>query len=141
MKITPEIEKRWRGVEVKIRGKRVTEKTGWELGLIIEGRAKNMTPIDTGRLAASITTQARDRGTRPKGVGARSYDVIQKPTDPMMTYVGTPVFYGPYQEFGSIRNAAQPFLRPALAITRGDTLTVFMKNGRLVFREYLRAAA
>ena len=56
----------------------------------------------------------------------------------MMVLVGTPVFYGPYMEFGTVKTDAQPFLRPALALAKGQTGTIIMKNGKLVFKDYLK---
>lgn len=39
--------------------------------------------------------------------------------DTLWVYVESPTEYGPYQEFGTTRNRAQPFLRPALYESRG----------------------
>lgn len=111
----------------------------YEVGLVIEGQAKLLCPIKTGRLSASITTQAYDKGTYPKGKGAVRDDLIERPTTGDMVYVGTPVFYGPYQEYGTVRSEAQPFLRPALALAQGKELTLIERNGRIQFREYLRS--
>jgi len=41
-------------------------------------------------------------------------------------------------EFGTVRNYAQPFLRPALALAQGQTLTIVKANAQWQFREYLR---
>jgi len=130
----------WRGKEVKIRGSKVMNKSAFEVGLVVEGQAKLLTPIKIGRLAASITTQARLMGTSPRGKGAVPTDLIGSPKNDMETFVGTPVEYGPYIEFGTNRAEAQAFLRPSLALAKGKTLTVFMSNGRAQFKEYLRPA-
>jgi len=128
----------WRGEEVKIASRRVTEKTIWETGLIIEGQAKLLCAVDTGRLAASITTQTEDQGTMPSGEGAVATDVISKPGREQEALVGTPVFYGPYIEFGTFTTRAQPFLRPALDLAKGRALTLAERNGRIEFKEYLQ---
>ena len=139
MSYTTTIASEWRGRDVKIKGNKVSGKSVFETGLIVEGQAKLLTPVDTGRLAASITTQTKSDGhTAPSGEGAVGTDVIAAPLIDNEAFVGTPVFYGPYQEFGTVRSAAQPFLRPALALASGRTLTIFENNGRLEFREYLR---
>jgi len=132
------VKKVWNGNAVKIQGKKVIGKSIYETGLIIEANAKSLTPVDTGRLAASITTQAYDKGTLPRGIGADSNDVIDKPTNQNTVYVGTPVEYSEYTEFGTIKSDAQPFLRPALDLAKGNVLTVLEKNGRLEFAEYLQ---
>jgi hypothetical protein len=139
MSFRVEYKKVWRGEEVKIRGRKVVNKSAFETGLVVERQAKALCPVDTGRLAASITTQARTKGTTPKGKGARLTDVITPPADEGEVYVGTPVEYGPYIEYGTYRSEAQSFLRPALALAKGEQLTILMHNGRAQFREYLRA--
>lgn len=71
-----------------------------EVGLVAEGYAKRLCPVDTGRLRNSIT-----HVTRP---------------DDNAVYIGTNVEYGQYVEYGTLRQKAQPFLRPA-ATGHGDT--------------------
>jgi len=70
-----------------------------KVGLVAEGYAKRLCPVDTGRLRNSIT-HAIDGGE-------------------MAAYIGTNVEYGPHVEFGTSRSKAQPFLRPA-ASDHGD---------------------
>lgn len=62
-----------------------------EIGLVAEGYAKRLCPVDTGRLRNSITHT----------------------TDGEAAYIGTNVEYAPYVEMGTSRTRAQPFLRPA----------------------------
>jgi len=62
------------------------------IALLIEGEAKRICPVRTGRLRASIHT-----GKIREGV----------------CYVGTNVHYAPYVEFGTRKMAAKPYLRPA----------------------------
>lgn len=62
-----------------------------KVGLVAEGYAKRLCPVDTGRLRNSITHAMGD------GYVA----------------VGTNVEYGPHVELGTSRQKAQPFLRPA----------------------------
>lgn len=64
-----------------------------KVGLVAEGYAKRLCPVDTGRLRNSIT-HVIDAGEQA-------------------VYVGTNVEYGPYVELGTSRQKAQPFLRPA----------------------------
>lgn len=133
----------WNGDEVKRRAERAAAMSSFEIGLIVEGQAKLLAPVDSGRLRSSITTvSGTGQRTRPKGKGADDTDLIDKPNDIKETHVGTPVFYGPYQEYGTVRASAQPFLRPALDMIKGRRLTVtetVAKNGRVrqEFGEYL----
>lgn len=62
-----------------------------EIGMVAEGYAKRLCPVDTGRLRNSIT-HVRDGDS---------------------AYIGTNVEYGPYVELGTSVSDAQPFLRPA----------------------------
>lgn len=60
-------------------------------GLVAEGYAKRLCPVDTGRLRNSIAHAVQGK----------------------VAYIGTNVEYGPYVEMGTSRTRAQPFLRPA----------------------------
>lgn len=62
------------------------------IGLVAEGYAKRLAPVDTGRLRNSIS-HARDEDS---------------------AYIGTNVEYAPYVEFGTKRQTAQPYLKPAV---------------------------
>lgn len=65
--------------------------------LVVEGDAKRRAPVDTGNLRNSIRAE--------------------QVSDTEAT-VGTPVDYAIYPEFGTSRQAAQPYLRPALEQNR-----------------------
>lgn len=62
----------------------------------VESAAKRLAPVDTGRLRSSITWR------------------LERDSAGLMAVVGTNVHYAPYQEFGTSRMPAHPFLRPAL---------------------------
>lgn len=61
------------------------------IGLQAEGYAKDLCPVDTGNLRNSITHTS----------------------DGKAAYIGTNVEYGKYVELGTVKMAAQPYLRPA----------------------------
>jgi HK97 gp10 family phage protein len=73
--------------------------------LRIERRAKQLCPVDTGRLRSSISTAIIVDGRSISGI------------------VGTNVEYAPYVEFGTSRMEAQPYLRPAFYAVTGTTAT------------------
>ncbi len=127
----------WNGQDVKIRGRKVVNKSAFEIGLVVEGQAKTLTPVKTGRLRGSITTQSATKGTSVEG-DATGADKIAAPGDPQEVFVGTAVDYGPYIEFGTERSDAQPFLRPALDLAQGKVLSITLKNGRMEFKDYLK---
>lgn len=62
------------------------------IGLQAEGYAKMLAPVDTGRLRNSLTHTVEGNAA----------------------YIGTNVEYAPYQEYGTRRTKAQPFLKPAV---------------------------
>ena len=129
---------KWNGDDVKKRAEKLASKSSFEIGLIVQAQAKLLAPRQTGRLAASITTRSGfGQETKPSGKGAVSTDTIEKPTDLFETFVGTPVDYAPYMEYGTMRTSAQPYLRPALDIARGRALTVVQVGARKEFAEYL----
>jgi HK97 gp10 family phage protein len=68
-----------------------TERGLEKIGLVAEGYAKKLAPVDTGRLRNSI-----------------SHEV-----DGQDVYIGSNVEYAPYVELGTARQKAQPFLKPA----------------------------
>lgn len=69
-------------------------------GVKVEGAAKRLCPVDTGRLRSSI---AHELTTDARG---------------LVCFVGTNVEYAIYQELGTRYMAAQPYLRPALRSAR-----------------------
>jgi hypothetical protein len=138
------IESTWNGHDVKIRGRKVVNKTRWEVGLVVEGQAKLLAAVMFGYMAASITTQEKDQGTEleePTKYGERSdwmnskvegFQKIEKPKEDNVTLVGTPVAYAPWQEF-----LYRPFLRPSLDLAQGKVLTLGLINGRIEFKGYI----
>ena len=144
------IQSQWHGKEISIMGKKVTGKTSFELGLIVEGKAKELSSVHFGYLAASYNTQAFDKGTElespgkyasetpPAGHDIKTFRKIKAPDDPNQVLVGSAVDYAPHQEFGTIKMNANPALRPALDLAKGKKLTILEKNGKMVFKEYLK---
>lgn len=144
--------------EIQIAGKRAMGKSVFDIGLIVEANAKALAPVDLGRLRGSITTQARDKGTDVEGQ-AQGGDKIAKPNSDLEVLVGTAVNYAAWVEYGTgaftlnkpvyirklkgwrfIKNhpgiKAQPYMRPALALARGDTLNILVRNGRAEFKDF-----
>jgi HK97 gp10 family phage protein len=140
----------WRGNEVKIQGKKVVGKSTYETGLIVEGQAKELAARKYGYMAASVNTQSKDAGTElespskygketpPVGHDVNTFQKITKPNSDIDTLVGTHIDYSPYIEFGTVKMDAQPFLRPALDLAKGNVLNVVTENGKKYFGNYLR---
>lgn len=64
-----------------------------KIGLVAEGYAKRLCPVDTGRLRNSISHS----------------------NDDTFAYIGTNVEYAAYVELGTVVTRAQPYLKPAVA--------------------------
>ena len=76
-----------------------------KIGLTAEGYAKKGCPVDTGNLRNSITHE----------------------TDDDAAYIGTNVEYAPHVELGTIKQKAQPYLRPA-ATEHQNTYNAIIKS-------------
>lgn len=77
---------------------------------LIEGKAKDFAPVDTGALRDSITTQIDELPKTIRGV------------------VAPHVHYAIYQEFGTYKMKAQPFMRPAVDESRDAINEIFRNN-------------
>ncbi len=79
-----------------------------EVGLVAEGYAKRVCPVDTGRLRNSITHIVDADG---------KYAVI-----------GTNVEYAPYVELGTRHQRPQPYLKPAAEDHASTYRSIFRKH-------------
>ena len=81
-------------------------------GLVAEGYAKKLAPVDTGNLRNSITHTVDE----------------EEPA----AYIGTNVEYAPYVCLGTIHMKAQPFLKPAVNDHKDEYRKIIeneLKNG------------
>lgn len=74
---------------------------------VVKSESKNIVPVDTGNLRASITSELGEVSTH-KATAHVGY--------------GKQAPYGKFIELGTSRMSAQPFLRPALVTTRGRAI-------------------
>jgi phage gpG-like protein len=141
----------WKGDIIKVKGHSAMTKSIYEIGLIIEAQAKELCARRYGYLAASINTQFEGGGTElespstyaketpPASHKVDTFRKIQKPGKEDVVLVGTAVDYAPHKEFGTVKMAADPFLRPAADLAQGKTLTVVKLNTKYYFGEYMNA--
>lgn len=81
----------------------------------IEATAKTMAPLDTGALRDSIYTRVGRQPTLlPEVAGNPPRVELPRPEDEQTAHVGPSVEYGLYQELGTTRMAAHPYLGPAV---------------------------
>jgi HK97 gp10 family phage protein len=136
----------WNGDEVKRRAESLAKKSAFEIGLQVCSDAKMLCPVDTGLLRGSIQVASGDGKrllpeTQSGILGKLKHffgkDRIEKPTIPNETFVGSPIEYAAYQEYGTIKTSAQPFLRPALDYSKGKMLDIVQIEAKKEFAEYL----
>jgi|GEM_PF-1720902 len=88
-----------------------------EGGFKIETDAKRLAPVKHGRLRASISTNWSGSSMSRGKVGskAKADDGVGRPPGKpgMVVFIGTNVDYAVYQEFGTKKMSARPFLHPA----------------------------
>lgn len=82
------------------------------IGVHMAGASKRLSPVDTGRLAGSITWATATRGARVS-LAARAGDGVDSPVRENVVHVGTNVSYAPFVEYGTRFQRAQSFLRRA----------------------------
>ena len=100
----------------------VAEKVLTMWGMQAESAAKKLCPVDTGLLRNSITWaiagEAPNTSTYSANSGGASGSYSgQAQADkggPRHVYIGSNVEYAPYQELGTTKMKAQPFLAPAI---------------------------
>ena len=78
--------------------------------LFVERDAKLNSPVDTGRLRASITHVTNDFGSKNPSVS-----------------IGTSVEYAPILEYGSSKQSAKPYLFPAFNSNKDKILNELAK--------------
>lgn len=83
-------------------------------GALVEGSAKLIVPVDTGHLRQSISGRT------------------EKTSDGAKATIGTNVEYAAYVELGTSRQAAEPYLHPALQKNKD-------KAKRLIITEIVKA--
>lgn len=101
---------------------RALERAFTVIGLEASGYASALAPHDTGRLRNSITYAVNGHSTAIKSYSADDKEsktyfysgTVSNGTKDRGVTIGTNVEYAPYQEFGTSKMKASPFLRPAI---------------------------
>lgn len=81
-----------------------------EIALEMEGIAKENSPVDTGNLRSKIYGES----------GKKNGDIIAR--------VGTNTEYASFQEFGTSKMEAQPFIRPARDEMQRESANIVKKH-------------
>lgn len=144
------VERTWNGADVMARARAFIGKSTWAIGMAVMSDAKQLCAVNYGYLAASIMVAGVEQSTgmespasyssKPGGKDVPSFVPIQKPGSEwlkLQVFVGTAVEYGPHIEYGTVRTDAQPFLRPALDMARGEAPEIVIREAKTHFAKYL----
>lgn len=126
---------KWDDKKLRATAETIALKRLIKVGFMVEREAKRLTPVDTGRLRSSISTNWSGSGMSEGKTGKQASAVtlkgrktgrgkaplrtgkpvkgIGRPSDRFTVVVGTNVQYSAAVEFGKQGQKAQPFLRPA----------------------------
>ena len=106
---------KWYGAEVVAKMREATEAGLTACALKVQGQAKVLTPVDTGRLRQSISYK-----TNTESDGELDTNVIEGEA-----IIGTNVEYAPYVEMGTSRQKPQSYLRAGLDYVKKDLPVIF----------------
>ena len=97
------------------------------VGTFVEGEARTRATVLTGNLRGSITHSTRKGGVSKVKEPAKQEDAVSQPDDDDTVRIGTAVEYAPFIEFGTSKQSAQPFLRPAVLENKDRITSLFKK--------------
>lgn len=91
--------------------------------------AKSISPVDDGRLRNSIMWSVPQlKGGFNNSAGEKADNEITPKPQKLEGYVGSNTEYSIYQEFGTRKMAAQPYLRPAIEFVRTGDKTDILRR-------------
>jgi HK97 gp10 family phage protein len=94
-------------VGTKATQKNILRRTLLKAAKPIDDEASSLAPVETGKLQVSVITGTRlTRSQRSTAYKAGSLGVVE-------VHVGTALSRGLFQEFGTVKMPASPFMRPA----------------------------
>ena len=101
----------------------VVRKTAFDLQGNMQATIRANNQIDTGFMTNSIYVRTADESTygsisEPRKKGQHALEEVEKPDDNKTAYVGVGASYGWYQNYGTTKIPARPFLEPAIETTR-----------------------
>ncbi len=103
------------------------------IGAAIASQAKLLAPVDMGQLRNSLSASNTSRTemlNNMSGKKAEALDTQGLKDDE--TYVGSNSDHAIFQEYGTVKQPAQPYLRPAMeaVVQRKTPAEIFAKYGR-----------
>lgn len=111
------------------------------IGVAIASQAKLLAPVDFGQLRNSLSASNKAETKLLNNMQGEQAEALE--TDGLKgdeVYVGSNSDHTVYQEYGTIKQPAQPFLRPAMesVIMRKEPAEIYEKYGRQAMEEELK---
>jgi HK97 gp10 family phage protein len=111
------------------------------IGAAIASQAKLLAPVDYGQLRNSLSASNTSRTellNNMPGEKAEALDTQGLKDDEV--YAGSNSDHAIFQEYGTVKQPAQPFLRPAMEaiVLRKDPAEIFAKYGREAMERELK---
>jgi hypothetical protein len=116
MKVTTSVN--WKGIKPDI------ENALWAAALVVEGQAKELCPIKTGRLKGSLTAMTSKQQTNMQNP-AEPPDKMTGIAEENTAYVGTNVKYAMFVEDGTSRQKPQSYLLRGAEVAKEAAMTAF----------------
>lgn len=103
------------------------------IGAAIASQAKLLAPVDYGQLRNSLSASNTSRTEMLNNMDGEKADALDtQGLKDDETYVGSNSDHAIFQEYGTVKQPAQPFLRPAMEaiVQRKEPAEIFAKYGR-----------
>ena len=84
--------------------------------------------LSDGLVDAADVLERKAKSNAPKDSGELANSIDSAPMGDLKRRVGSDVEHAPYVEFGTINQAAQPFLRPAIKQSKDKMLRQFRRK-------------
>jgi HK97 gp10 family phage protein len=111
------------------------------IGAAIASQAKLLAPVDYGQLRNSLSASNTSRMELLNNMPGEKADALDtQGLKDDEVYVGSNSDHAIFQEYGTVKQPAQPFLRPAMeaVVQRKDPAEIFAKYGREAMERELK---
>lgn len=99
--------------------------TAFKLQAAMQAKIRANGQIDTGFMVNSVYTRTYDESTysaiaQPTRKGVQAFSEVERPPDNKTAYVAVGAPYGFWQNYGTHKMPARPFLEPSVDLVRPD---------------------
>ncbi len=111
------------------------------IGAAIASQAKLLAPVDYGQLRNSLSASNTSRTELLNNMAGEKAEALEtQGLKDDETYVGSNSDHAIFQEYGTVKQPAQPYLRPAMEaiVQRKEPAEIFAKYGREAMERELK---